>query len=95
MYLGARVLSPVQTPDGTGAIWSAIVQCSGTETGLVLCPIRQQDVTMNCNHDADIGVSCQPSIPGIYNKPSNVHYTRRAYILLLVTFIHIINLSIS
>ena len=49
---------------GTGPIRLSQVGCAGSETRLIDCPAVAPSTSM-CNHDADVGVICQPLIfPG-------------------------------
>ena len=61
--IGAMALHSDQTPNGVGSIWLSNVQCTGRESRLIYCSTNPLGVH-DCNHDGDVGVSCQPSTPG-------------------------------
>ena len=46
---------------GTGTIRLSQVGCAGNEIRLIDCPAVAPSASM-CNHDADVGVICQPLI---------------------------------
>ena len=43
---------------GTGPIWLDDVDCSGSETSLLLCPHSWMD-DYNCGHHEDVSVQCR------------------------------------
>lgn len=54
--IGGELITSADTPDGTGQIWIDQLNCSGTETSILDCPMNLRKST--CQHTDDIGITC-------------------------------------
>ena len=59
--------------EGTGRIWLANIQCTGSETWLTNCTVNSDGVN-SCTHNQDAGVRCPSGIkPKIKTNGPELH----------------------